>query len=77
MHHDAPKKPELGSIVNKNIESETWLNAIHHVIECVVTIRFCHTISFDTDQASTGEATGFVVDAENGYVGPGVNTCKI
>lgn len=34
----------------------------------VVSIRFCQTCSFDTDPALNSEATGFVVDAERGYI---------
>jgi len=30
--------------------------------------HFCQTCSFDTDPAMSSEATGFVVDAERGYI---------
>lgn len=30
--------------------------------------HFCQTCSFDTDSAMSSEATGFVVDAEKGYI---------
>lgn len=45
-----------------------WQDTIQKVVRNVVAIRFCQTCSFDTDQALTSEATGFVVDAERGYV---------
>ena len=45
-----------------------WQHTIEHVVRNVVSIRFCQTCSFDTDAALTSEATGFVVDAERGYV---------
>jgi pro-apoptotic serine protease NMA111 len=45
-----------------------WQNTIKNVVRNVVSIRFCQTTSFDTDPALTSEATGFVVDAEKGYV---------
>jgi hypothetical protein len=41
---------------------------IEYVVKSVVSIHFCQTCSFDTDAASASEATGFVVDAEKGYI---------
>jgi hypothetical protein len=38
------------------------------VVKNVVAIHFCQTCSFDTDTAISSEATGFVVDAEKGYI---------
>jgi hypothetical protein len=43
-----------------------WQDTIQNVVRNVVAIRFCQTCSFDTDQALTSEATGFVVDSERG-----------
>lgn len=51
-------------------EPEAWQKTIETVISNVVSIRFSQTCSFDTDPALTSEATGFVVDAEKGYVNP-------
>jgi S1-C subfamily serine protease len=45
-----------------------WLKPIKNVVKSVVSIHFCQTCSFDTDVASASEATGFVVDAEKGYI---------
>jgi S1-C subfamily serine protease len=45
-----------------------WQDTIQNVVRNVVAIRFCQTCSFDTDPALTSEATGFVVDAEKGYI---------
>lgn len=45
-----------------------WRETIQKVVRNVVSIRFCQTCSFDTEPALTSEATGFVVDAERGYV---------
>ncbi|KAI6379963.1 hypothetical protein MCOR25_001861 [Pyricularia grisea] len=45
-----------------------WQATIQKVVSNVVSIRFCQTCSFDTDAALTSEATGFVVDAERGYI---------
>ena len=41
---------------------------IERVVRNVVSIHFCQTCSFDTDPAVSSEATGFVVDAEQGYI---------
>jgi hypothetical protein len=49
-------------------EPAEWQETIQNVVRNVVSIRFCQTCSFDTDAALTSEATGFVVDAERGYV---------
>ena len=45
-----------------------WQDCIQKVVRNVVAIRFCQTCSFDTDPALTSEATGFVVDAQKGYI---------
>ncbi|KAI6091391.1 Pro-apoptotic serine protease NMA111 [Hypoxylon rubiginosum] len=45
-----------------------WQATIENVVRNVVSIRFCQTCSFDTDSACASEATGFVVDAEKGYI---------
>ncbi|KAK6819753.1 Pro-apoptotic serine protease [Apiospora arundinis] len=49
-------------------ESAEWQDTVEKVIRNVVSIRFCQTCAFDTDPALTSEATGFVVDAEKGYI---------
>lgn len=49
-------------------ESPEWQDTVENVIRNVVSIRFCQTCAFDTDPALTSEATGFVVDAEKGYI---------
>ncbi|KAF2735417.1 trypsin-like serine protease [Polyplosphaeria fusca] len=45
-----------------------WQKTIEKVVRNVVSIHFCQTCSFDTDPAVSSEATGFVVDAEKGYI---------
>ncbi|KAB8301344.1 hypothetical protein EYC80_003225 [Monilinia laxa] len=59
-----------GSQLLSNLAADTaeWQAAIEQVVRNVVSIRFCQTCSFDTDPALTSEATGFVVDAERGYI---------
>ncbi|KAI5821246.1 trypsin-like cysteine/serine peptidase domain-containing protein [Pyronema omphalodes] len=49
-------------------DSAEWQKTIESVVKNVVSIRFSQTCSFDTDSAVTSEATGFVVDAEKGYI---------
>ncbi|KAI1639783.1 Pro-apoptotic serine protease NMA111 [Biscogniauxia mediterranea] len=49
-------------------DTAEWQATIENVVQSVVSIRFCQTCSFDTDSACASEATGFVVDAEKGYI---------
>lgn len=49
-------------------DTAEWQMTIEKVVRNVVSIHFCQTCSFDTDSAVSSEATGFVVDAEKGYI---------
>lgn len=49
-------------------DTAEWQATVERVVRNVVSIRFCQTCSFDTDAACASEATGFVVDAEQGYI---------
>jgi pro-apoptotic serine protease NMA111 len=49
-------------------DSPEWQATIERVIKSVVSIHFCQTCSFDTDLSTSSQATGFVVDAERGYI---------
>lgn len=49
-------------------DSPEWQATIESVIKSVVSIHFCQTCSFDTDLSTASQATGFVVDAERGYI---------
>ncbi|KAL8999399.1 MAG: hypothetical protein Q9169_001713 [Polycauliona sp. 2 TL-2023] len=49
-------------------DSAEWQATIEKVVRNVVSIHFCQTCSFDTDSAISSEATGFVVDAQRGYI---------
>ncbi|KAI9666208.1 MAG: hypothetical protein M1821_004143 [Bathelium mastoideum] len=49
-------------------DTAEWQATIERVVKSVVSIHFCQTCSFDTDPAMSSEATGFVVDAERGYI---------
>ena len=49
-------------------DTPEWQATIENVVRNVVSIHFCQPCSFDTDSATSSEATGFVVDAKNGYI---------
>lgn len=49
-------------------DSPEWQATIEKVVKTVVSIHFCQTCSFDTDLSMSSQATGFVVDAEKGYI---------
>ncbi|KAG9259266.1 PDZ-like domain-containing protein [Emericellopsis atlantica] len=71
--HDAEYEYEdvsdLGAdLIGTPVSLGEWRDTIKDVVRSVVSIRFCQTCSFDTDPALTSEATGFVVDAERGYI---------
>lgn len=57
--------PQIAAAVHDTAE---WQKTIETVVKSVVSIHFCQTCSFDTDPAVASEATGFVVDAERGYI---------
>ena len=54
--------------ITATADSAEWQATIEKVVRNVVSIHFCQTCSFDTDSAISSEATGFVVDAERGYI---------
>ena len=45
-----------------------WQATIETVIRSVVSIHFSHPRPFDTYASTSSQATGFVVDAEKGYI---------
>lgn len=49
-------------------DSAEWQETIEMVVKSVVSIHFCQTASFDTELSMASQATGFVVDAERGYI---------
>lgn len=48
--------------------STLWQTAMSKVVKCVVSIQFSHVSNFDTEIATTSEATGFIVDSERGLI---------
>lgn len=69
---DASSDIDLEEIIGQptTITADTaeWQATIEKVVRNVVSIHFCQTCSFDTDSAISSEATGFVVDAKQGYI---------
>lgn len=49
-------------------ESTEWQITLKNVIPSVVAIRFCRPYKFDMEHQTSGEATGFIVDAERGLI---------
>ena len=64
---DGEASPSL-PLVAATADSPEWQATIERVVRNVVSIHFSQTCSFDTDAATSSEATGFVVDAEKGYI---------
>lgn len=50
------------------VESAEWQRTTERVVKSVVSIQSATVCSFDTEEASVSEATGFVVDAEEGII---------
>ncbi|KAG5528100.1 hypothetical protein RHGRI_028888 [Rhododendron griersonianum] len=48
--------------------AEDWRNALGKVVPAVVVIRTTNCRAFDTEQAGSGSATGFVVDKKRGII---------
>lgn len=68
MEMDEEDDDDRIGIIAGPADSAEWQETIEKVVRNVVSIRFCQTCAFDTDPALTSEATGFVVDAERGYI---------
>lgn len=68
LYEDEEMDIEESRVVPAIADTAEWQACVENVVRNVVSIRFCQTCSFDTDAALTSEATGFVVDAERGYV---------
>lgn len=58
----------LHAIGSTPADSPEWQATIENVVKSVVSIHFCQTCSFDTELSMSSQATGFVVDAERGYI---------
>ena len=67
VENESDSVPIINAIAAAN-DSPEWQRTIEGVIKSVVSIHFCQTCSFDTDLSTSSQATGFVVDAERGYI---------
>jgi pro-apoptotic serine protease NMA111 len=65
--HDIQQPFGQGSKDANQVDAK-WQEALDKVAAGVVSVKFCHTRSFDGEKAGSSEATGFVADAEEGYV---------
>jgi len=70
---DTPLESGIDDMTNTHItgafhNTAEWEKTIERVVKSVVSIHFCQTCSFNTDGAVLSKATGFVVDAEKGYI---------
>lgn len=65
---DPSSSAPLHALGSSQPDSPEWQATIEKVVKCVVSIRFCQTCAFDTELSMDSEATGFVVDAERGYI---------
>jgi hypothetical protein len=64
--HDVQQSFGRGS-EDANPVDVKWQETLDKVAADVVSVKFCHTRSFDAEKACSSEATGFVVDAKKGY----------
>jgi hypothetical protein len=67
IEEDEETAPVL-SVGATQADSPEWQATIESVVKSVVSIHFCQTCSFDTELSMSSQATGFVVDAERGYI---------
>lgn len=69
--YDIEEEEEAGHVLAvgpAQADSPEWQATIETVVQSVVSIHFCQTCSFDTELSMSSQATGFVVDAERGYI---------
>jgi S1-C subfamily serine protease len=52
----------------------TWAQTLERIASGVVSIQIDSTRAFDTEWNSTGQATGFVIDAERGLILTGTSS---
>lgn len=61
-------EPSSPAAIPPTTDSPEWQATIEKVVKSAVSIHFCQTCSFDTELSMSSQATGFVVDAERGYI---------
>ncbi len=50
------------------VSTATWAQTLERIASSVVTIQIDSTRAFDTEWNTSAQATGFVIDAEHGYI---------
>lgn len=65
---ESEEEDKIVPLAGVTADTAEWQATIERVVRSVVSIHFCQTCSFDTDVSCSSEATGFVVDTENGYI---------
>jgi hypothetical protein len=60
--HDASPSLQTG------LEAAEWEATIRKVVSAVVSVQYCRPFAFDNVPSGKAQATGFVVDADRGYV---------
>lgn len=51
-----------------NEADKTWQETCRHAVKAVVSLLAYYPRTFDTRQAGTGDATGFIINAEKGII---------
>lgn len=51
-----------------DLRAEKWQKTMQDVVKAVISVHFCCPTPFDTEGSYVSEATGFVVDAEQGII---------
>ncbi|KAJ2992931.1 hypothetical protein HDV02_002748 [Globomyces sp. JEL0801] len=54
--------------INNSNTSLRWFNSLQLAVKAIVSIRFSQVAAFDTEPATSSEATGFVVDKDRGII---------
>ncbi|KAK0100759.1 hypothetical protein ONS95_007209 [Cadophora gregata] len=67
LQQSLASRPSVGH-GHANPADVKWQETVDKAAAGVVSAKFCHTRSFDGEKAISSEATGFVVDAQRGYI---------
>ncbi|KAI8327906.1 trypsin-like cysteine/serine peptidase domain-containing protein [Choanephora cucurbitarum] len=57
-----------GFPIAPELKPSKWQGTINTVVKAIVSIRFSQVAAFDTEGPETSEASGFIVDAQNGII---------
>lgn len=65
-HHEAAYSQYSKPMASSGHDAAEWEATIQVVVGAVVSIRLCRPCPFDSDSATSSQATGFVVDVDRG-----------